>query len=83
MVPATCDKDTDCPTGQVCCFNSTDGFNSVECIAASDCRSYTFYERWPVCASPETTTSCSSGQSCAALYGGVNSYLPGGWKVCQ
>jgi hypothetical protein len=82
--PATCDKDTDCPSGQVCCLNSVDGNNGVECIAAADCKSQTFYERHLVCASPETSTSCPSGQSCAALYsGGINPYLPGGWMVCQ
>ena len=82
-VPTTCDMDTNCPSGQVCCLNSVDGGNSVECIAAADCVSQAFYERHFVCSSPETSTSCPSGQSCATLGDSIHPYLPGGWKVCQ
>jgi len=77
----TCDENTDCRSGEVCCVTAASGGSHVTCLPSSTCNtSAPFVSYHSLCASPKGFTApCPAGTSCTAPSG---SMIPG-WAYCR
>jgi hypothetical protein len=77
----TCDENTDCRAGDVCCVIAASSGSDVTCVPSSTCNtSVPFVSYNSLCASPSGFTApCPAGRSCTSLSGA----LVAGWAQCR
>jgi hypothetical protein len=79
-VPATCDEQSDCPSGESCCVYYGAGYGSVQCLPNSECPGKAPYvTKNLLCESPAEHSDCPNGKACVQL----SAPFPAGWSRCE